>query len=604
MHLKPLPKFLILATILIGVGYGYRHEVKTGAIHPPSILKTVIPIKADDVNASVLSTGTVKAVALPSSTPMAACADGNTKNCLPGAPQEVEIWAWNANMGLIYAVGGPSTTRGSLAAAHGVFVTLKRQDDTGQMQNDLIDCAQRLQSDPNASCTKFITIMGDGGAQFFAGFAKLQKRCPECGLKVVGTLGYSRGEDGFWGPAEWKANPEKAKGGLVIGVLRDGDWNIAEKWAGQNAIPNNPDDTVYDPNALNWINADDYVKAANSFASGTACVDVPVKGKLTGGKIHKCADAVVTWTPGDVTVAKKKGGVIPIMTTQQSVFQMPCIIVGIDRWMKAHRADVQNMLAAAFEGADQIRGNPDALPKAGEISAAVYKEESGPYWVKYYRGVTEPDATGVPVHLGGSSVANLADNIQSFGLGGGPSLFAATYTTFGKIVVQQYPRLVPSFPGAAEITDTSYLQAVRASNSLPENNGEQLVKSDPNAHIHTVEGRRNYSIQFASGSANILPSSYGELDQIASDISLTNYIVALNGYTDSARWQGLDGQASADKNVELSQQRADAVKAYLKEKGVRSTIQSHGYGQDDPVADNSTPAGMARNRRVQLVLGE
>lgn len=520
--------------------------------------------------------------------------DGNTSNCINGTPEEIEIWAWNANMGLLYATGGAQTTRGSLAAAHNVSISIRRQDDTGQMESDLLDTAQKLQSDPNATGTKFITIMGDGAAQALEAInPKLAKVCSDCTLKVAGVLGYSRGEDGFWGPAEWKTDPQKARGGVVVGVLRDGDWNIAEKWAGQNAIPNNPDDTVYDPTALNWINADDYVKAANAFATGTACADVPVKGKLTGGKSHHCADAVVTWTPGDVTVAKKRGGVVPIMTTQQSVFQMPAVLVGIDHWMKGHRQDVQNILAASFEGADQIRSNPAALQKAGEISAKVYAEESGDYWVKYYRGVTEPDAQGIRVHLGGSAVSNLADNLQAFGLNGGPSLFAATYTTFGKIVVQQYPRLVPEFPPVASITDTSYLAALRG--TMPETPAEDIVKAST-APMKAIAGKRNYAIQFASGSDKVLASSYGDLDQLAADISLTNYICALHGHTDNT--------GTSDGNMDLSQRRADAVKAYLVGKGVRNTVRTYAHGDTEPIADNSTAAGKAKNRRVQVVLGE
>lgn len=603
MHLKPLPKFLLLATVVGGGLLGYRHLVTTGTIRRPSILKTIIPLKADELSASVLSTGSVPVKPLPSTSVLQVCADGNTANCLQGATAEIEIWAWNANMGLLYAIGGPQTTKGSIAASRGLSATIKRQDDTNQMQADLLDVARRLVSDPNATGPKFITIMGDGGAQFFQAIQpKLTKVCRDCTLKIIGVAGYSRGEDGWWGPATWKTDCEAMRGGLSIGVLRDGDWNIAMKKLGQCDIPNNPDDTVYDPKAMNWISSDDYVKAANAWASGTACVDLPIKGKLTGGKIHKCADAVVTWTPGDVTIAKKRGGIVPIMTTQQSVFQMPAILVGIDRWMNGHRVETQNLLASALEGADQIRSSSDALRRGGDISAAVYKEESGPYWVKYYRGATELDVTGIPVHLGGSAVSNLADNLQAFGLNGGPSLLAATYTTFGKIVVQQYPRLVPTFPSVDSIVDTSYLQAIRG--SLPENNGEQIVKSDPNAHIHTVAGKRNYSIQFASGRADVLSSSYGELDQLASELIVTSYIVALNGFTDSARWQGMDAQASADRNVELSQQRADAVKAYLKTHGFRGTIQAHGNGESGPLCEEVTAACMARNRRVQVVVGE
>lgn len=613
MKIKGPGKLILLVVLVLGFLGVYRHLVYTGAIRPPSALKTLLPTKADEVTAVVLDNpGHVSAQPLPTNKPVPACVDGNTRNCINGDVQEVEIWAWNANAGLIYATGGAPTDDGkgirtsqnSLMAKEGVNVAIKRQDDTNQMQNDLLDTAQKLQSDPHASGVKFVTVMGDGGAQFFRAInPKLSRLAPDLQTEVVAVLGYSRGEDGFWGPQAWKDNPQAAKGGLVVGVLRDGDWNIAMKWAAQNNIPNNPDDMAYDPQALNWVNADSYTKAAEMYVA-SQCMDLPVKNKLGGGKIHKCIDGVVTWTPGDVTVAKKRGGIVPIMTTAQSVFQMPCVLIGIKRWDANHRDEVAKMLEGAFQGADQIRTNPQALERMGEVSQALYKENgaSPEYWVKYYRGVNENDASGVRVHLGGSAVSNLADNLQAFGLSGGPNLFAATYNTFGRIVVQQYPNLVPDFPPVAQILNTSYVQAVQSRNTLPTNNQEDLHIAS-NAPIKHVEGRKNYAIQFRSGSADILPASLPVLNEIAAEVEITNYIVALHGHTDAAKWAGLDPQASADKNMELSKLRADAVKEFLESHGVKNTIRAYPHGQEEPVASNATESGRAQNRRVEVVLG-
>ncbi|RYG23555.1 hypothetical protein EON82_13650 [bacterium] len=105
------------------------------------------------------------------------------------------------------------------------------------MHEALVAFAQALKngdSNPNEG-THFVTIMGDGGAAFLAGVNSILKKLgPEYQAKVVGALGYSRGEDKFLGPPKWKDNPGLSKGGVVAGYLRDGDWNIALKWLGDN----------------------------------------------------------------------------------------------------------------------------------------------------------------------------------------------------------------------------------------------------------------------------------------------------------------------------------------------------------------------------------
>ena len=69
--------------------------------------------------------------------------------------------------------------------------------------------------------------------------------------------------------------------------------------------------------------------------------------------------------------------------------------------------------------------------------------------------------------------------------------------------------------------------------------------------------------------------------------------VEIAGYTDS------DG--SAKSNLKLSQGRADAVKAWLVEKGIDANrISTVGYGEDKPIADNKTKEGKAKNRRIEF----
>jgi hypothetical protein len=124
-------------------------------------------------------------------------------------------WAWNAQMGLMLATGGKQATPDSLMCKHGVNLKLIREDNTDAMAALLVTFAEGVkkgEANP-AQGAHFIGIMGDGAATFLKGLNdRLLKLGPDYEAVVVGSTGYSRGEDKFMGPPAWKKTPAAAKG--------------------------------------------------------------------------------------------------------------------------------------------------------------------------------------------------------------------------------------------------------------------------------------------------------------------------------------------------------------------------------------------------------
>ena len=104
----------------------------------------------------------------------------------------------------------------------------------------------------------------------------------------------------------------------------------------------------------------------------------------------------------------------------------------------------------------------------------------------------------------------------------------------------------------------------------------------------------NRIIEFESGQASLTPAGTGVLDQMADALKkLGGVKVEVIGHTDNA--------GSRAANLSLSQARAEAVKAYVVGQGIaQESIAVSGEGPDRPVADNRTPEGRARNRRIEF----
>jgi len=104
------------------------------------------------------------------------------------------------------------------------------------------------------------------------------------------------------------------------------------------------------------------------------------------------------------------------------------------------------------------------------------------------------------------------------------------------------------------------------------------------------------SIYFATGSAKLLAKSYPALKQVVQVLNDNpSYKIDINGYTDNT--------GGSELNQKLSENRANSVKQYILGSGIdESRITAIGRGEDDPIADNKTSKGRAKNRRVEMKL--
>ncbi|MBC7888222.1 MAG: OmpA family protein [Ferruginibacter sp.] len=555
-------------------------EAKTST----EIGKVVLP---DAPEASLQGTAASK-LPLPSETPGA---NGGTKI-------KWEVMAWNAQFPLMYANGGAITTKGSLIDNAKLQINIIRQDDCNKSIADIVKFASEYKSNPNIEGV-FASYMGDGMPAFFSGLSKeLEPLGPEYQPVAFYAMGKSYGEDKLMGPANWKADPKNALGKTVSCFLRDGDMNILLKWAGDNGLKVNPDETTFDRNAVNLVSASDFLDAANKYITGYKEKRAFVEnGKKLSSDTTVGVDAVATWTPGDVNIARKKGGLINIASTRQYSTQMPNITITIRKFANDHRTDIENLIMALSQSGDQVRSYNEAKEFAAKVSAKVYNEEDGPYWLKYYNGVTEKDIQGNDVELGGSMAFNLPDAATMFGLGkDGLDRYKIVYNTFGDILSKMYPEYMAKYPEYARMIDKSYMQSVIVNH--PELMEGKTIGVSYAPTITDKVSSKSFQIQFETGSAVIKPQSYAILDEILkSTVVAENLKVGVYGHTDNV------GNDIA--NQSLSEQRANSVKTYLEGKGiVAARIESKGMGSSEPVADNGTVDGKAKNRRVQIVLGQ
>jgi OmpA-OmpF porin, OOP family len=105
---------------------------------------------------------------------------------------------------------------------------------------------------------------------------------------------------------------------------------------------------------------------------------------------------------------------------------------------------------------------------------------------------------------------------------------------------------------------------------------------------------KNIDLYFETGSAALRPESDARLDELVVVMKNNQNLQGIvSGYTDNV--------GSAASNLRLSQKRAEAVKTALAGRGVDADrLSAQGFGEETPIADNSTAEGRGTNRRVSV----
>ncbi len=159
----------------------------------------------------------------------------------------------------------------------------------------------------------------------------------------------------------------------------------------------------------------------------------------------------------------------------------------------------------------------------------------------------------------------------------------------------------PDLPGPKENNGCPYADTDK-DGVLDKDDKCPLTPGDPNnfgCPIITKEDKEILQVafenlEFETGKAVIRSSSFATLDKVADLLNKkTDWKLRISGHTDDV--------GNDNSNMKLSENRAKAVANYMQNKGIApSRLVTEWYGETKPIADNTTPEGRAKNRRVNM----
>ena len=136
--------------------------------------------------------------------------------------------------------------------------------------------------------------------------------------------------------------------------------------------------------------------------------------------------------------------------------------------------------------------------------------------------------------------------------------------------------------------------------------GAEVQQVTDNNGLQAVKVTFDSGILFNTGSSTLSSSAQAALSKFANNVVIQNrdMDVAIKGYTDNTGWRNSTPEQSVQKNINLSQTRAQSVASYLLNCGATSdqikTVE--GLGEANPVASNETAEGRTQNRRVEVYM--
>ncbi len=149
---------------------------------------------------------------------------------------------------------------------------------------------------------------------------------------------------------------------------------------------------------------------------------------------------------------------------------------------------------------------------------------------------------------------------------------------------------------AQETADAAVEAAKQAGTAAETANAGVRAANDRITSLDDYEVQNTATVQFKVASSSLSDDAKAALDKLAADAKIAKgWVIEVTGFASS------DGNESF--NRQLSKRRADAVVRYLLEQDgipLRRIVTPYGYGESQPVADNSTRTGRQQNRRVEV----